>query len=212
MPRQNRVTPFGDIVAVPERGTLMGNRGCLHDDAGRIRRPWQDRRWIACVTDFRGRKRQLMTPGHYTELFFLDEATSLAAGHRPCAECRRGRFNDFRHAWRAAHGAGGSHLPTAGAMDDRLHAERVSPDCSKRCFTAMLAGLPDGVMVRHDLWDDTAHLVLGDRLLAWSAGGYIGRVARPDDLEVGVLTPESTVRAIRAGYAPDLHPTASKWV
>jgi hypothetical protein len=210
MPRQNRVTPAGDIVAVSDRGTLMGNRGCLHDDEGHIRRPWQVRRWIACVTDFRGRKRQLMTPGHYTELFFLDEATALAAGHRPCAECRRDRFNAFRRAWSAA--SKQSSLPTADEIDRRLHAERVNPDRSKRCFTATLAELPDGVMVRHDLWGDTAHLVLGDRRLAWSAGGYIGRVARPADLEVGVLTPESTVRAIRTSYAPDLHPTAARWV
>jgi hypothetical protein len=210
MPRQNRVTPFGDIVAVPERGTLMGNRGCLHDDAGRIRRPWQVRRWIACVTDFRGRKRQLMTPGHYTELFFLDEATSLAAGHRPCAECRRERFNAFRGAWLAA--SKGSSLPTAEEIDRRLHAERVNPDRTKRCFTATLAELPDGVMVGHEAWGDSAHLVLGDRLLAWSAAGYTGRVARPGDLEVEVLTPESTVAAVRAGYTPDLHATASKWV
>jgi hypothetical protein len=210
MPRQNRVTPFGDIVAVPERGTLMGNRGCLHDDAGRIRRPWQVRRWIACVTEFKGRKRQLMTPGHYTELFFLDEATALAAGHRPCAECRRNRFNAFCKAWSAA--SKQSSLPTADEIDHRLHAERVNPDRSKRCFTARLAELPDRVMVRHDAWDDTAHLVVGDQLLAWSAGGYTGRVARPDDLEVEVLTPESTVRAIRAGYAPDLHHTAGRWL
>lgn len=209
MPRQNRVTPSGDIVAVPERGTLMGNRGCLHDDAGRVRRPWQVRRWVACVTDFKGRRRQLTTPGHYTELFFLDEATALAAGHRPCAECRRERFNAFRKAWGAA--SKSLTLPTADAIDRRLHAERVNTDRTKRCFTAGLAGLPDGVMVRHDLWGDTPHLVRGDRLLAWSAGGYTGRVARPADLDVEVLTPESTVRAIRAGYAPDLHPTASRW-
>jgi hypothetical protein len=210
MPRQNRVTPAGAIVAVPERGTLMGNRGCLHDDAGRIKWPWQVRRWIACVTEFRGRQRQLMTPGHYTELFFLDEATALAAGHRPCAECRRERFNAFRRAWNTAPEQ--SSLPTADEIDHRLHAERVHSDRSKRCFNARLAELPDGVMVRHAAWGDTAHLVLGDRLIAWSAGGYTGRIARPGDLEVEVLTPESTVRAIRAGYAPDLHPTASKWV
>ena len=95
MPRQNRVTPFGEIIATPERGTFMGNRGVLHDAEGRIRRAWQVKRWIVCVLEFRGRKRTVMTPGPYTELFFLDEATALAAGHRPCAECRHARFLDF---------------------------------------------------------------------------------------------------------------------
>ena len=208
MPRQNRVTPFGDIIATPERGTFMGNRGCLHDAGGHIRRAWQVKRWLVCVLVFRGRKRRVMTPGHYTELFFLDEATALAAGHRPCAECRREHFNAFRRAWRSAHPEAGASLPTADEIDRRLHAERVAPDRSKRCFTARLGELPDGVFVRHDARGDTAHLVWGDWLLAWSAGGYTERTARPKNLEVLVLTPESTVGAIRAGYAPDIHPSA----
>src|ERR1700732_822885 len=99
MARQNRVTPAGDVIATPERGTFLGNRGVLHDDQGRIKRAWQLKRWIVCVLEFKGRRRAVMTPGRYTELFFLDEATALAAGHRPCAECRRERFNAFREAW-----------------------------------------------------------------------------------------------------------------
>src|SRR5262245_2769345 len=99
MPRQNRVTPFGEIIATPERGTFMGNRGVLDDETGKIRRTWQVRRWLLCVLEFRGRHRTVMTPGHYTELFFLDEATGLAAGHRPCFECRRDRFRAFQEAW-----------------------------------------------------------------------------------------------------------------
>ena len=99
MPRQNRVTPFGEIVAVPERGTMMGNRGRLHDDEGRIRRPWQVKRWLVCLLEFNGRHRQVMAPDRYTELFFLDEATALAAGHRPCFECRRKSYNAFVDAW-----------------------------------------------------------------------------------------------------------------
>src|SRR4051794_40086589 len=102
MPRQNRVTPFGAIVASPDRGTLMGNRGILHDTEGRIRRLWQGKRWIICLLAFKDRKQQIMKPGFYTQLFFLDEATALASGHRPCAECRRGRFKDFCQAWRMA--------------------------------------------------------------------------------------------------------------
>src|SRR5262245_55192180 len=146
MPRRNRVTPLGDVVAVPDRGTFMGNRGVLHDEGGRVRRAWQVRRWLVCVLEFRGRQRRVVTPGRYTELFFLDEATALAAGHRPCAECRRGRFNAFRAAWAAAFpDTSGSPLPTADEIDRRLHAERVGEDGSKRCFTARLNELPDGV-------------------------------------------------------------------
>ena len=105
MPLQNRVTPFGEIVAVPERGTLMGNRGVLHDDAGRIVRSYQVRRWIACRTAFRGRHRLLMQPHSWTELFFLDEATAFAAGHRPCAECRHADYQRFKEAWAVSVGA-----------------------------------------------------------------------------------------------------------
>ncbi len=151
MPRQNRVTPFGDIIATPERGTFMGNRGVLHDEGGHVKRAWQVKRWLVCVLAFRGRKRQVMAPGHYTELFFLDEATALAAGHRPCAECRRERFNAFRQAWRSARpAAAGKPLPTADEMDTRLHAERVGPGRSKRLYQASLDELPNGAFFRCD--------------------------------------------------------------
>src|SRR3954451_8147614 len=128
MPRQNRVTPFGEIVAVPERGTMMGNRGVLHDARGRIFRPWQVKRWLICLLEFRGRHRAVMAPNRYTELFFLDEATALAAGHRPCFECRRGRFLAFRDAWAAGNRESiGPEAIRAAMIDDRLHAERVGP-------------------------------------------------------------------------------------
>jgi hypothetical protein len=209
MPRQNRVTPFGDILATPERGAFMGNRGLLHDAQGQIRRKWQVKRWIVCVLEFKGRKRQVMTPGYYTELFFLDEATALAAGHRPCAECRRERFNAYRTAWRSIHpGASGSALPTADEIDNRLHAERVAPDRCQRSFMAALDELPDGVFVTVAAWGEQAYLVWGDRLLAWSPGGYGEGRRRPKGEEVRVLTPASTVGVIRAGYVPEIHPSA----
>jgi hypothetical protein len=149
-----------------------------------------------------------MRPGHYTELFFLDEATALAAGHRPCAECRRERFNAFRMAWRSAlAGSRDTPLPTAGELDRRLHAERVGPDRSKRVFEPSLAEMPNGVFVRHADWGDGAYLVWNDGLFSWSAGGYTARMDRPADLTVPVLTPESTVQAIRAGYVPEIHPS-----
>jgi hypothetical protein len=205
VPRQNRVTPLGEVVAMPDRGLLMGNRGCLHDAQGRIRRPWQLERWIICLLEFKGRKRAVMAPGHYTELFFLDEATALAAGHRPCAECRHSRFDAFRRALAAAED---QPPQTAVEIDHRLHAERVAPDRSKRTHTAGLDELPDGVFVLLPDVDQTPYLVRGDALLAWTAGGYADPIGRPRGIAVEVLTPELTVRAIRGGYAPELHPSA----
>lgn len=209
MPRQNRVSPFGDILATPERGTLMGNRGVLHDAEGRIRRAWQVKRWIVCVLDFRGRKRTVMTPGRYTELFFLDEATALAAGHRPCAECRHARFLAFCNAWGTANpGESTSARPTATRIDECLHAERLAFDRSKGSFVAALDDLPDGVFVTVASGGEPAYLVWGDRLLAWTPGGYGEPRRRPRGQEVRVLTPPSTVKAIRAGYVPEIHRSA----
>src|ERR1700735_1662498 len=143
MPRQNRVTPFGKIIATPERGTFMGNRGVLHDVAGRIRRAWQVKRWLVCVLEFKGRKRTVMSPGRYTELFFLDEATSLAAGHRACAECKRARYNEFREAGIAANPhTFASERPSAVEIDSVLHEERLDRKRTKRTFQARLGELP----------------------------------------------------------------------
>jgi hypothetical protein len=206
MPRQNRVTPSGEIVATPERGTFFGNRGVLHDEHGRIRRAWQLKRWIVCVLQFRGRHRQVMTPGRYTELFFLDEATALTVGHRPCAECRHGRYVDFCEAWKR--GLGSPRRPTAGEIDDRLHAERLNAVRSKQTFRAKLYELPDGVFVRHDDRGDDAYLLWRGRLFAWSAGGYVRSRPQPKRAEVEVLTPPSTVAAIRGGYMPEVHESA----
>jgi protein-tyrosine-phosphatase len=208
VPRQNRVTPFGALAATPERGTFMGNRGLLHDEAGRIKRAWQVKRWLVCVLEFRGRKRQVMRPGHYTELFFLDEATALAAGHRPCAECRRERFNAFGEAWATNRPGRGARKPSAAEIDNRLHAERLAPDGSKRVYAAALDELPDGVLVQVPGWGERALLVWGGSLLVWSPGGYQERRPCRTGKEVMVLTPPSTVGAIRAGYVPEVHPSA----
>jgi hypothetical protein len=211
MPRQNRVTPLGTLIATPERGTFMGNRGVLHDAAEQIKRAWQVKRWLVCVLEFRGRQRTVMTPNRYTELFFLDEATALAAGHRPCAECRHARFLAFCNAWKVAHPEpGSSPRPTADAIDTCLHAERVTANRSKRSFTAALDGLPDGVFVTVEAWGEQTYLVRGDGLLEWSPGGYRQRRPRPQDTVVQVLTPHSTVEVIRAGYVPEIHASARR--
>ncbi len=209
MPRRNRVTPFGEIVAVPERGTMMGNRGILHDADGRIRRPWQVKRWLLCVLEFHGRHRTVMAPNRYTELFFLDEATGLAAGHRPCFECRRSRFLAFRAAWAAGNrGLLGPEPIRADDLDDRLHAERVGPDRSKRTERANLDDLPDGVFVNLGGPEGDTCLIWGNEQLVWSPGGYRERRRRPRGEVVSVLTPRSTVAAIRAGYVPEVHHSA----
>jgi hypothetical protein len=204
MPRRNRVTPLGDLLATHERGTFMGNRGVLHDDAGQIRRDWALQRWIVCVLEFRGRHRNVMAPGRYTELFFLDEATAFAAGHRPCAECRHRRFLDFCEAWKTTAGR-----PSAVEIDERLHRERLTADRRKRTYAAELHTLPDGVFVRRASWGAGVYLVKGRDLLLWSPGGYLRGRPRPKDGEVEVLTPKSIVRAIRAGYVPELHPSVN---
>jgi hypothetical protein len=208
MPRQNRVTPFGDLIAVPERGTLLGNRGVLVDGQGRLaRRRWTTWAWIACVLAYQGRRRPLMQPGTWTELFFLDEATALAAGHRPCGECRRADFLRFRQAWLAANG---QRLPdgpvTIAAIDRVLHAERAGRWRGEPLPQAGLDGLPDGTMVR--LGDDAPWLVLGARLWRWTSGGYREPRPRPRGASVAVLTPPSIVAALRQGYEPALHPSA----
>jgi hypothetical protein len=208
MPRQNRVTPFGDIVADSARGTLTGNRGCLHDDRQNIRRQFQGTRWIICLLEFKGRRRRLMTPGHYTELFFLDEATALAAGHRPCAECQRERFTRFRDLWATANPElAGTSRPAATVMDAAIHKERTAPldHVDRSCHS--IEHMPDGVFVTDD--DRTAYLILAGELLRWTPAGY-ERPTSPLKYPVRVLTPASVVRALAAGYAADIHRSAAR--
>jgi hypothetical protein len=206
VPKQNRVTPFSSIVAVSARGTLTGNRGCLHDDQQIIRRHYQGTRWIICLLDFKGRKRKLMTPGHYTELFFLDEATALAAGHRPCAECQRDRFTRFRELWAKANPklAATSH-PAATVMDAAIHEERTATIAQGNRSRISIENLPDGVFVTDD--DRTAYLVLAGQLLRWNPDGY-ERLTAPLRHPLRVLTPASVVRTLAAGYSAGIHHSA----
>lgn len=195
---QNRVTPLGELVASDARGTLMGNRGCLVDRAGRIARHHRGHRWIICLLEFKGRWRPVMQPGRWTELFFLDEATALAAGHRPCAECRRERYEAYRRAWAVAKDGG---LPSAVEMDEVLQQERWESG-GRRTHPTEMADLPAGAMVRIPGEADI-FLVTGTRLLTWSPHGY-GAGRRRECRPVELITPPSTVEALRAGYRPIL--------
>jgi hypothetical protein len=207
VPRQNRVTPFGALISTPARGTLMGNRGCLHDAEGRIRRGFVGTRWIACVLQFKGRRRPIMTPGQYTELFFLDEATALAAGHRPCMECQRGRYLAFRAHWLAANPSlATSPVPLVAEVDGVLHAERIVDRHDKRTYTEQAAHLPEGAMVADP--EGRAWLVRGDRLLQWTPDGYGRARPRPRSGPMTVLTPPSIVRALAHGYPVEIHASA----
>ena len=195
MPLQNRVTPFGEIVSVPARGTLFGNRGNLHDASGRIRRPMRLKAWIYCLLEFKGRKRALLQPGSYTELFFLDEATALAAGHRPCAECQRARYNEFMSHWSATNPSllGGQKL-RAPAVDAVLQAERFGPGGRKVTFRSRLGELPAGCMVVLDERPGEAWLMDAGGVRAWSPQGYGALTEVSKDTEVAVLTLDSLTR------------------
>lgn len=207
MPYRNRVTPEGEIIAHPSKaGLFMGNRGILHDDAGNIVRPHALPAWITCLLHFkdRGPPVPLVSPGRYTRLFFLDEAVALAAGHRPCGECRRRDYAAFRAAWAAATDGG---LPSPREMDRTLHAARIVPRRRmKRTFEADLADLPDGTFLRTATGPA---LILGDRLVPWTPDGYGRPLPRRGAGRATVLTPAPTVAVLRAGYRPVLHPSAS---
>lgn len=207
MTLRNRVSPFGVFEADPARGTLMGNRGCLVDSHGELVRRWQLERWITCELAFKGRRRTLlMQPGRYTELFFLDEATALAAGHRPCAECRREDYVRFLERWTKRHPAERS----ADAIDLRLHAERFDLETrSRRFHHVALASLPDGAFV---LQEGEPYAVRGSSLLRWTPRGYTSRVRRPRRGTVRAITPPSLVEHLRDGSGsalPLLHPSAT---
>ncbi len=206
MPLQNRVTPLSELIADPARGLVYGNRGCLHDDGGAIRRRYATRRWIACRLQFKGwHRRPLLQPGKFTELFFLDEATAFAAGHRPCALCRREDYDRFGAIWRDLHpGRRG-----ADAIDEQLHAERFDPAArGQRHHEAELDDLPDGAFVMRD---GHPWLVRGAELLHWSPAGYDDRAPRPARARATVVTPPSLVAVLHTGWRGAvalLHPSA----
>jgi hypothetical protein len=194
VPLTNRVLPTGEIVALPDRGAFMGNRGILHDADKRIVRPFRLKAWIICRTAFNGRRRELMAPNRYTELFFLDEATALAAGHRPCGECRHAAFKDFAAAWGRAHGPA-----RAAAIDAALHTDRWEGGAQRR-HRAAAATLPEGAMIT---LEGSAWLVTAGALRRWTPAGYANRADLPGG-EVEVLTPRATLAVLAAGYRAEM--------
>ena len=203
MPLQNRVTPTGEIIATPHRGMFTGNRGIIHDPATKtlLRKRWSSPAWITCVCEFRGWRRKVMGGRSWTELFFLDEATAFAAGHRPCFFCRRDDANRFRAAWEEGNGVS---RVLARDMDAVLHGERL--DRSKKRLHPLpvpLHELPDGAMVQAGIEN---FLIVEGKVLRWTMAGY--RAAEHTIDHAMLLTPPSTVRAIGAGYRPMLHPSA----
>jgi len=199
MPLQNRVTPLSDLIVTPARGTLMGNRGGrLHDrESGLGTRRWASKQWICCRLDFNGRHRDVWGDG-YTELFFLDEVTAVAAGHRPCFECRRKDAEHFSALF-----PGGRGRTSAPAMDKVLHAERIRGR-ARRLHCCPIHGLPDGATIMRD---GEPFAVSGDQLLRWTPAGYADAQPRPRGIDVEVLTPPSIVAVLVRGYAPLWHPS-----
>jgi len=204
MPLQNRVTPTGEIVAHGSRGLMMGNRGCLHGQGrGLGVSRWRSKLWICCLLEFNGVQRDPMPPGRWTALFFLDEATALSAGHRPCGYCRRPDYLAFAQAWRASRRL--PRRPLAPEMDAVLHAERTDRSRRKLSHRADVAELPDGVMVR---LGGEPGLLVGGRVHPWSFAGYRAPAEPAPAGPVEVLTPPSIVAAITAGYPPLVHHSA----
>ncbi|MBT8220202.1 MAG: hypothetical protein KJP00_10265 [Bacteroidia bacterium] len=193
MPYQNRVDPYGRIHAASHRGVLMGNRGCLHNAQKEIIKPFQLKRWIICVLNFKNRSREIMRKGHYTELFFLDEATALAAGHRPCAECQRVRFNAFKQTWSEGNR---TEINKIEELDEVLHRERLIPQKP----LIHKENLLNGVMVATD---ERPHLYFQELLYPWSFSGYEKGIQLVHK-NYKLLTPTSTLKAIQAGYQVDI--------
>jgi hypothetical protein len=199
---QNRVDPKGNIIKTSARGAWLGNRGQLHGCGKTILRPFKHQAWIICLLQFKGRHRQVMAPNLWTELFFLDEATAFAAGHRPCFECRREAANRFKAAWLKGNPEYGFDFKTAiGKIDEIIHAERIGHERNKITFETDPEELPDGTFIQ---LQNNPYLLTGKTLYHWTPFGYEKGIPLPALKAVMVLTPNSTVKAFRAGYQPQM--------
>ena len=199
---QNRVDPFGDLIKTKARGSWMGNRGILHNEKQEILRPFKLKAWITCKLEFNGRKRQVMAPDRYTELFFLDEATSFAAGHRPCFECRRNDFNKFKTLWLKGNPEYNFDENTSiKKIDEILHKERMDRKKQKVTFEENIKNISNGSFV---LIDNKPWLIFDRQIFLWSPFGYEKGRALPRADTVTVLTPKSILNTFRAGYVPQI--------
>ncbi|WP_259068092.1 hypothetical protein HDF24_17850 [Mucilaginibacter sp. X4EP1] len=199
---QNRVDPFGDIIKTEARGLWMGNRGILHNEHKKLQRQFKLKAWITCKLQFNSRKREVMAPNRYTELFFMDEATSFAAGHRPCFECRREDYKVFKTLWLKGNPEYNFDEKTSiQKIDDIIHAERMKADKSKVTFDERPENLPDGTFI---LYNGQPYLVSGGFIYLWSPFGYKGGIVLPDVATLPVLTPRSIVNTFRVGYSPQI--------
>jgi hypothetical protein len=206
MPLQNRVTPFSTIIATPERGGFTGNRGVIHNHQKQIIKHHAVKYWITCVLEYKGKRRKLMTPNRWTELFFLDEATAFAAGHRPCGFCRHADFKRFKQLWLQANGKkyGISENVKMDVIDNCIHTERLDKNNLQKTFTAILNTLPNGVFIKLNN-NAAAYLWYGQQLYQWSFGGYQKITAVDTNQAVQVLTPASYVEVFRLGYEVQVH-------
>jgi hypothetical protein len=199
---QNRVDPFGNLIKTPARGGWMGNRGLLHDEHQNIIRPFKLKAWLICLLEFKCRKRGVMSPRLYTELFFLDEVTAFAAGHRPCFECRRKDHDRFKAYWITGNPSYGFDARVSiYKIDDILHNERMDRKGMKVIYEDEVKNLPDGTFV---LIDSKPHLLANHLLHPWSPFGYEKGIPAPKKGKLSILTPRSTVNAFKAGYKPQL--------
>jgi hypothetical protein len=199
---QNRVDPFGKIILTDARGSFMGNRGVIHNEDRQITHAFKHKQWIICVLKFKDRKRSVMTPGRWTELFFLDEATAFAAGHRPCFECRKEDAKQFKSCWIQGNASHKFTMTTSiKAIDEVLHRERIDSNKTKVTHQRLSSELPDGTFVIND---DDAFLLNNGRLHRWTPFGYDNSRVLSEDSILTVLTPQSVVNAFSAGYRPQL--------
>ena len=208
MPYQNKVDPWGNINAVKSRGMFLGNRGVLHNEQKEIITTHRIKGWVTCLLEFKGRKREIMTPNRYTELFFLDEATAFSAGQRPCAECRRSRYNEFKEKWLEANQELlNGKKPTAANMDKIIHEERIH-NKQKVTYNHRLKELPNGIFVEIN---SSAFLVWANRLFEWSYLRYSkSKIEYNGNQEVVVLTPKSYVNTFAKGFIPEVHESIVK--
>jgi hypothetical protein len=210
MPLQNRVNPYGTLIATPERGAWTGNRGVIHNALQQITKPFALKCWITCVLKYKDHHRKVMSPNRWTELFFLDDATALAAGHRPCGFCRHADYKRFKHLWLCANGEryGLTDKVRMNLIDACIHAERMDENGVKKTFKAQLATLPDGTFIAFE-GQPEAYLWFQQNLYTWSFAGY-SQLAQFDNSQiVDVLTPASYVAVLRAGYVPEVHLSAN---